>query len=66
MHYMLQCNILLLLTYAPTIGSFDTACKEISQGKSFCMEKSSLAQDALYLYPYGNSGRQKFSYTTVG
>jgi len=42
MHYMLQCNKLLLLTYAPTIGSFDTARKEISQGKSFCMEKSSL------------------------
>jgi len=37
MHYILQCNILLLLTYAPTIGLSGAAHKEISRGKSFIL-----------------------------
>jgi len=37
MHYILQCNILLLLTYAPTVGLFGVVHEEISQGKSFIL-----------------------------
>jgi len=39
MHYILPCNKLLLLTYAPSIGLFGAVHKEISQGKSFILSE---------------------------